>query len=467
MMIPDAAGNQRRVFGMFAALSFDEGKTWPCKRLVTAGGPARKIDGGGNTGLFTMDDIHAEPRGYLAATQTPNGLIHLISSKQYYVFNLAWIKEFTPTVGAEKPQTPDYSSVPGVVIDHSPAATGKYLGSPSLAVLSDGNYIVSHDFYGPQTKEDHTAIFRSKDAGKTWEQLTVFQGQYWSTIFVHKGELYILGTSTHHGSVVIRRSTDGGFTWTIPKNSDTGLLVEKGQYHCAPVPVVVHNGRIWRAMEDRYPLAGRKGSNLRSFIMSAPIDADLLKANSWTLSNRLKFDMEWPGKIWLEGNIVITPQNKLVNILRVECKELEVAAITRISEDGKLLSFNPDEDFIHFYGGANKFTIRYDGLTGRYFSLVSKQRNPFAYRNVLTLVSSADLRDWKVESVILRHYDSEKHAFQYVDWLFEDKDIIFVSRTSYDDGLGGAHNAHDANYITFHRIRDFRRLTPDKNLSSD
>ncbi len=466
MIIPDAAGNQRRVFGMFAALSFDEGKTWPCKRLVTAGGQAKKLDGGGNTGSFTMDETHAEPRGYLAATQTPNGLIHLISSKQYYVFNLAWIKEFTPTIGLEKPQTPDYSSVPGVVIDHSPAATGKYLGSPSLAVLPNGYYIASHDYFGPQTKEDHTAIFRSKDAGKTWEELTVFRGQYWSTIFVHKKALYILGTSTHHGSVVIRRSTDGGFTWTIPKDGNTGLLVKKGQYHCAPVPVVVHNGRIWRAMEDRYPPEGW-GSNLRSFVMSAPVDSDLLKANSWTLSNRLKFDQKWPGKAWLEGNIVITPQKKLVNILRVECEELEIAAIARISENGKLVSFEPKKDFIHFFGGSNKFAIRYDGLTGRYWSLVNKQRNPTAYRNILTLVSSEDLRNWRVESVILRHYDSEKHAFQYVDWLFENEDIIAISRTAYDDGLGGAHNAHDANYITFHRISNFRRLTPEKNLSRD
>ncbi|GAI33660.1 unnamed protein product [marine sediment metagenome] len=51
-----------------------------------------------------MDETHAEPRGYLAATQTPNGLIHLISSKQYYVFNLAWIKQFTPTAGTERLQ---------------------------------------------------------------------------------------------------------------------------------------------------------------------------------------------------------------------------------------------------------------------------------------------------------------------------------------------------------------------------
>jgi len=96
MLIRDAAGKQRRVYGMFAALSFDEGRTWPIKKLITAGGPSRRLDGGGNTGYFIMDDNHAEPRGYLAATQTPNGLIHLISSKLYYVFNLAWLKEPMP-----------------------------------------------------------------------------------------------------------------------------------------------------------------------------------------------------------------------------------------------------------------------------------------------------------------------------------------------------------------------------------
>jgi hypothetical protein len=95
MVIADRAGRRRKVFGMFAALSFDEGKTWPVRRLVTDGRAAMKVDGGGNTGTFIMDETHAEPRGYLAATETPDGLIHLISSKQHYVFNLAWIKHGT------------------------------------------------------------------------------------------------------------------------------------------------------------------------------------------------------------------------------------------------------------------------------------------------------------------------------------------------------------------------------------
>ena len=98
IVVPDAAGGTRRVYGMYAAVSFDEGKTWPVKKLITPGGPAREMDGLGNTHKFTMDETRAEPRGYLAATQTPDGVIHLISSALHYRFNLAWINTPAPEV---------------------------------------------------------------------------------------------------------------------------------------------------------------------------------------------------------------------------------------------------------------------------------------------------------------------------------------------------------------------------------
>ncbi|MBN2293015.1 MAG: exo-alpha-sialidase, partial [Pirellulales bacterium] len=98
----DAVGRERKLSGMYAALSFDDGKTWPVRRLITDDGPERTVDGGGNTRLFKLGPNSAEPRGYLAATQTPDGLIHLISSKQHYVFNLAWIKAPMPPEKVKK-----------------------------------------------------------------------------------------------------------------------------------------------------------------------------------------------------------------------------------------------------------------------------------------------------------------------------------------------------------------------------
>ncbi|MBI4660416.1 MAG: SUMF1/EgtB/PvdO family nonheme iron enzyme [Verrucomicrobia bacterium] len=96
LTLTNAAGEEVQVSGLFGALSFDEGFTWPVRRLITDDGPARELDGGGNTRKFTLSTTNAEPRGYLAGTQTPDGVIHLISSKQHYAFNAAWLKAAMP-----------------------------------------------------------------------------------------------------------------------------------------------------------------------------------------------------------------------------------------------------------------------------------------------------------------------------------------------------------------------------------
>jgi len=83
---------------------------------------------------------------------------------------------------------------------------------------------------------------------------------------------------------------------------------------------------------------------------------------------------------------------------------------------------------------------------------------PGAIRNTLALVYSRNLHDWQVRSIILHHPDITHHAFQYVDWQFDGRDIVAAIRTAYDDGQGGAHTYHDANYLTFYRIKDFRSL---------
>jgi hypothetical protein len=83
-------GSEFTGYGMYAALSFDEGKSWPVKKLLTDG-KERFLDGGAWTGYFEMNATNAEPRGYLAMIQTPDNLINLVSSKNYYRFNLAWL----------------------------------------------------------------------------------------------------------------------------------------------------------------------------------------------------------------------------------------------------------------------------------------------------------------------------------------------------------------------------------------
>jgi hypothetical protein len=138
-----------------------------------------------------------------------------------------------------------------------------------------------------------------------------------------------------------------------------------------------------------------------------------------------------------------------------------MAAIVNISDDGSTASFDPSQGFIDFAGGARKFSIRFDEKTNRYWTICNMITGEFAdqpagsVRNTLVLKSSEDLRNWIIHKILLYHPDIKKHGFQYVDWQFDDRDIIFLSRTAYDDESGGANNYHDANYLTFHRIKRY------------
>ncbi|BCX49698.1 hypothetical protein HAHE_36060 [Haloferula helveola] len=371
---------------------------------------------------------------------------------------------------------------PGIVVAASPEPEKIYLFSPSLEILDDGELLVSYDSRGT------TYIRASGDKGLSWEPRGSFKGQKWSTLFSHRKALYAIGVTTPGGAIAIRRSTDRGKSWTEPVDGESGLLAE-GDYHCGPVPIIVHGGRIWRAFEEFS--AERPRRRFSAFVMSASEDADLLRSGSWKTTNRLTVDRRWlntRNEEWLEGNVVVTPDGELVNVLRFEShqaegagfdlplankdiRRFEVAAMMRIDSNKHRLTFDPDTGFLPFIGGESKFTIRKDPEGGRYWTLANKvtrhdsgsswERSPHHQRNVVSLVSSPDLRTWEEHyrplsfaprTVVTKA--GPKVGFQYLDWHFDGADIIAVCRTSW----GGA-NYHDSNFITFHRIPNFRTVT--------
>ena len=366
------------------------------------------------------------------------------------------------------------TKVPGTVIAYSPASSGLYIGSPSLVILANGDYLASHDFFGPQSTEHSSAIsriYRSKNKGKTWEMISEINGQFWSKLLVHQANLYLMGTHKHHGNTIIRQSKDGGKTWTNPTDADHGLL-KVGEYHCAPMPFVVHQGRLWRAMEDAMGPIKVWGKRYGSFMMSIPLDKNPMQSANWTSSNVLPYDSTYFNGAfggWIEGNAVISPDGGIWNMLRVDNKTSaqEYAAMVKISADGTRSTFDRQTGFIPFAGGAKKFTIRYDSTSHLYWTLsniipeevkkANPGKNPASIRNTLALSYSADLKDWQVKKIIFQHPDVIKHGFQYVDWLFDGKHILLACRTAYDDDFEGAHNNHDANYLTFYRIKKFRK----------
>lgn len=367
-------------------------------------------------------------------------------------------------------------------IKYQPELTKTFLGSPSVVRLADGALLATHDYFGPGCPRTHegeeglTSVYRSEDDGHTWVNITHIMNAYWSNLFVHHKSVYLLGTTQQYGSIVIRRSDDGGFTWTHPKDEDSGFLFRGGEYHtppnyhCAPMPVVVHNGRLYRAGEDCDPLQWGRG--FKSFVISAPVDADLLRADSWVMSNKLSFDPSWPPEEWgmlenpgwLEGNVVLTTDNQLVNILRFNSKPLvDKAAIVTINDEGQSVSFDPAQGFIDFPGGMSKFTIRHDAVTNCYLTLVNNNTDSDwpNQRNILSLYRSEDLRHWQhVKTLMtdrsgLSYEDSIRlTGFQYVDWQFDGDDLIYAVRTAYR----GAVRYHDSNRILFRTLKDFRSI---------
>lgn len=380
---------------------------------------------------------------------------------------------------------------PGVIVARSKDPLTFYMASPSIAKLADGTLIASHD-WRDKARDGvmHTDILSSTDGGESWEKVATVPHCLFANLFTHNGALYLLGVrSARSNDLVIHRSHDGGKTWTSPDSAQSGELL-KGRYHTAPMPVLEHDGRLWRAIEV-LKSGDPVRRNFGAMVISAPVDADLLDADSWTASNAVFFEREWINAVkpeWLEGNVLLTPESRLINLIRLNARptganaiplvggaagipRYEAAAALSLSNDGKEMHFDPQSGFLHLPGAESKFTIRYDRESRRYWALLQKITaphnrssplfSPTTQRNVIILASSADLRHWTEHEPVLSHRAGsrltalDRTAFQYLDWIFDGDDIVAVSRTAWD-----AVHYHDANYITFHRIADFRRHAP-------
>lgn len=358
-------------------------------------------------------------------------------------------------------QSTDFSSVPGVVVAHSPKASGKYLGSPSITIMPNGYYIVSLDIFGPgQVKENIVELYKSTDKGKSWRFIRTIEGAHWSGLFNVNKKLFLLGTDIARGNLVIRMSENEGKDWSEP------TIIKESSCHGSSTPVVFSSGRIYKGYDmldndDKGSFSWMSKNS--SYILSADVHADLLQKNNWLFTDRLIKPDTMEGSGWLETNAVVGPKGKIAGVTRLNTIQGYKAGYYELLNDSTI-NINSVRT-INFPGGATKFNIGYDKKSAKYWSLTNvpdeSLRTPEmragGMRSILALTSSENLYDWKVEKIILQTKNIGKEGFQYVDWKFENNDIVFVSRTAFDDGLGGADNFHNSNFITFHRIKDFRK----------
>lgn len=360
--------------------------------------------------------------------------------------------------------------VPGTVInylhpeDKAYSYSGSALCSPSFVRHPDGYILSSMDLYENDAPQNLTLVFRSDDDGKTWKYVTDLFPCYWGKLFIHKGEVYMISTSTEYGDLLIGKSNDGGSTFEAPSVLLRGSCSnKKAGVHRSPQNIVYHKGRIyvtfeWGAWKEGYHAA---------MYMSCDENADLLDADSWTVTHPLKYDEGWEGVAkghssgCIEGTPVVTPDGRLLNIMRYDTPNT-------IPNYGLVLAFNIDTDnpkapltyshAIKLPGNMSKFMIKRDEQTGDYYTIISRitDEKQIRDRSLLSLMKSKDLESWELVTDIFdyRHLDRTKNGFNYIAFEIEGSDIIFQSRTA----LNFARNYHDANYATFHRIENFREL---------
>lgn len=343
--------------------------------------------------------------------------------------------------------------------DECYAFSGRYLCSPSLVRHPDGFLLASMDLYEGSSPQNLTLIFRSDDEGETWHYVSELFPCFWGKLFIHGGELYMLACSTEYGDLLIGKSVDGGKTFSAPvcllrgsggKNGNNGV-------HRNPQNIITVGNRLYSSLEWG---SWRNKEFFAPMVMSCNVDDDLLTPENWSFSephfpspddHEELYGMSKP-IMTIEGTPALTPDGKLLNILR-------------FSKGGHAASYEVDlkrpEAPLKFYRclpypcRASKFMIKYDEVSRRYYSIGADGVSE-AHRNRLSLLSSSDLFTWRRDKILFdfTSCSPDEVGLQYVDFEIEGDDIIYLCRTA----LNSAHNYHDANYSTFHRIKNFRNI---------
>lgn len=345
--------------------------------------------------------------------------------------------------------------------------SGRYLCSPSLVRHPEGFLLASMDLFAGHHPQNLTLIFRSDDDGASWHYVSELMPCFWGKLFIHNGELYMLACSTEYGDLLIGKSNDGGKTFSAPvtllrgsngKNSNDGV-------HKNPQNIMIYEGRLYATLEW-----GNWNDNdyfHAAMVMSCAVEDDLLAPENWSFSEPLRYNPQWPGTAkgetaaTIEGTLCVAPNGVLYNVMRYNIRNAIPLYGLVLAYKVNTENFDAPLEYSHAIAmpcNNSKFTIQFDAVSKKYYSVVTRIdcEERISRRNLLSLMCSEDMENWRLVCDLIdkRDEDMEKVGFQYCDFLFDGDDLIYLCRTAYNN----AHNFHDSNYSTFHRLKNFRTL---------
>jgi hypothetical protein len=310
----------------------------------------------------------------------------------------------------------------------------------------------------------------------------------------------------------IIRSDDWGQTWTEPFN-----LTHNEKWHGSATNIWYKGDYIYMVMEKRVKnnVKGWYISEMAPILMRGKINSDLTKRENWTFSSELVFcdavkdkELDWFGvpffggfypdkKVlaksrtffptgWLEGNVVqicdprhyfYDPNGNTFHIyLRANTGITNMACVIKAVENADVSITTQFQKapsgknilFVPMPGGHLRFHILYDEKTKLYWLLSNQSTDsmtraemlpkeryclPDNERNRLQLHFSKNMTDWCFAGIvsISPAVDASRN---YASMIIDGSDLHILSRSGDLD----AKDAHNGNIITFHTIKNFRRL---------
>lgn len=331
------------------------------------------------------------------------------------------------------------------VVARSPTPRTQYLGSPSLLRTASGKVYLMHDQFSAATGRLYAS-----DGEKGGYGIADFpSGMFWPTIWEHTdGNLYILHFAAEFGNIVLKKSTNGGLTWTSVTLSTSGgpVPAASGSYkwhRAGGLKPLYHDGYLFFGLENQ---PGAYFDGFLAHVLYAPEGADLMAPGNWKsagplargttggLANRTQPSAATPG--FLEGNICADDAGQLWYIARFSgSTTLNKCLRIPLGWDGSTITMPAwSADFIV---DCPVGTVKFEMVRhGAYY---------YALGNTATTDLSATSQDQRVEVALYRTPGADLSTFSWemVDTVLTDADLA--------SGMSDADNVlrHGVQYPSF------------------
>ena len=370
------------------------------------------------------------------------------------------------------------------ILDYERATFNIYFDPTILSVREDDGSVTLYSAFGDTSYVKGTnqgtslAFEKSEDNGATWERIATIRGYSVPSMFEHNGYIYIMG-----GFADVQITRYSRETGEIQSVKFTDIDPGSG----GPGTVLIRNGRVYKSYAD--------------VVISADLNSNLMASGSWTVSttvSSLYNNPDWrrevgfieeidanPGIDWEEGSVIPGKDGNLYVTYRSN-RQIGTLLLFQLSEDGKTLSYVTEcngtvlskKSLVETPSSVSRPAIHYDESTGLYISLMCLYMGDsstdyffadYLQRAVLGFVVSEDLVNWTVVDTLLvdrmmlgKLESITAHGFQYVDFVIEGEDLLFVVREN--SGERTVRYCHDAPCVTFYRLSDYRQLLKDNQI---